>query len=126
MIHLADACALLAYFGQGAHDMTDAGLTAMTGEVIISPITVWELSRKAALGKLPPLPTRNCSFSRHLTALGFQIAPLLWDDAETASSLPPHHKDPMDRMLIATATRMGVPIITNDALFAAYIVPTVW
>ncbi len=75
---------------------------------------------------MPPLPTRNGSFSRHLTALGFQIAPLSWDDAETASSLPPHHKDPMDRMLIATATRMGVPIITNDALFAAYIVPTVW
>ncbi len=125
-MHLADACALLSFFGASGSDMSDAGRAAMTGDVLISPITVWELTRKASLGKLPPLPTQNGSFARHLTALGYQTASLICEDAERANRLPPHHKDPMDRMLIATAQRLGCPIITSDGLFATYDVDTVW
>jgi PIN domain nuclease of toxin-antitoxin system len=123
---LADACALLAYFGAGDSGMSSLGLEAFAGEVAVSPITVWELTRKAAIGKLPPLPTDRGSFARHLAGLGFRDAPLLWADAEAANALPPHHRDPMDRMLIATALRLDLAIITNDAVFSTYGVRTVW
>jgi PIN domain nuclease of toxin-antitoxin system len=123
---IADACALLAFFGAGGSAMSAAGLRAMQGDVAVSPITIWELTRKAASGKLPPLPTERGSFALHLAALGFRNAPLSWGDAEAANALPPHHGDPMDRMLIATALQSDLTIITNDGMFPAYGVRTVW
>ena len=114
---LADACSLLAYFGAGDAGMSSSGLQAFTVEVAVSPITVRELTRKAALGMLPPLPTDRGSFAMHLAGLGFRDAPLLWADAEAANALPPRHRDPMDRMLIATALRLNSAIITNDTAF---------
>ena len=123
---IADACALLAYFGSGEAPMTEAGRQAMRGDVLVSPITVWELTRKAATGKLPPLPAERGSFARHLVSLGFRDIPLLWGEAEAANALPAHHRDPMDRMLIATALRADLTIITNDGLFPAYGVRTIW
>ncbi len=47
-------------------------------------------------------------------------------DAERANTLPPIHKDPMDRMLIAQALNAGMTIVTIDRLFATYGVRTVW
>lgn len=123
---LADACALLAFFGAGDTTMSSLGLNAFQGDVAISPVTVWELTRKAALGKLPPLPTEGGSFARHLAGLGFRDAPLLWADAEAANALPPHHRDPMDRMLIATALRQNLEIITSDSIFLTYGVRCIW
>ena len=105
--------------------MSAAGRAAVPNS-FISAVTVWELTRKAAIGKLPPLPRMQGSFARHLTALGFRLEPLLWEDAEAANVLPPLHKDPMDRMIIATALRAGLTIITNDAAFAGYGITTVW
>ncbi len=103
-----------------------AAMQGMQGEVHVSPITVWELTNKAALGKLPKLPSDNGSFAQHLRGLGFSLRTLSWDDAELASRLPRHHRDPMDRMLIATAQRAGLTIITIDSIFAAYGVSTLW
>jgi PIN domain nuclease of toxin-antitoxin system len=123
---IADACALLAYLGGGGRSMGREGSDAMRADVMISPITVWKLTRRVAAGKLPPLPTEGGSFVRHLVALGFRDVPLLWVDAEAANALPLHHRDPMDRMLIATALRTGLTVITNDAMFLAYGVTTVW
>ena len=126
MTFIADACALLAFFGGGGTSIGRDGMDAMRADVVVSPITVWELTRKVAAGKLPPLPTERGSFARHLVALGFRDLPLLWVDVEAANGLPPHHRDPMDRMLIATALRTGLTVITSDAIFAAYGVMTVW
>jgi PIN domain nuclease of toxin-antitoxin system len=98
----------------------------MQGDVSISAITVWELARNSALGKLPPLPGAPGLFSDYLTSQGFAPLPLTWSDAEWANQLPPLHKDPMDRMLIVQAQRTGMTVITDDGLFPQYAVRTVW
>ena len=126
MTHLADVCALLAFFGAADNPMTKTGRSAMQGKVWVSPVTVWELTRKAYLGKIPPLPSPTGSFTRHLLQLGFQFQELSWEGAERANRLPPYHKDPMDRMLIATALTEDMTIITDDRQFASYGVKTVW
>ena len=123
---LADACALLSFFGTSELRLTERGRDAMHGVVAISPVTVWELSRKASTGKLPPLPRLNGSFARYLASQGFQAEAFTWEDAELANTLPFHHKDPFDRMLVATAQRCGLPLITCDDVFAAYDVTTIW
>ncbi|WP_428492390.1 hypothetical protein [Rhodopila sp.] len=91
---IADACALLAYFGGGGRTMGRAGMDAMRADE-------WELSLNVAGGKLPPLPTERGSFAKHLAELGLREVTLLCGDAEAANALPPHRRDPMDRMSIA-------------------------
>lgn len=123
---LADACALLAYFGGTGSRMSPEGMAAMRANVGISALTVWELTRKAAIGKLPPLPEEGGSFAAYLAGEGFTLVPLLWEDGEKANRLPPLHKDPMDRMLVAQALRLGLPVITEDGVFRGYGVRTIW
>jgi PIN domain nuclease of toxin-antitoxin system len=47
-------------------------------------------------------------------------------DCERANALPMHHKDPMDRMLIASALDRAMTVITGDNVFASYGVSTIW
>ena len=123
---LADACALVAFFA-GVPGMSGEVLAAMQGgRVAVSSVTVWELTRKASVGKLPPLPAAGGSFGGWLQSQGFVPLPLAWPDAEAANALPPLHKDPMDRMLVAQARRHGMTVITEDGLLAAYGIPTTW
>jgi len=126
---LADACALVVYHGQAAASMSEAARRVMAdGDVFVSPITVWEITRKAALGKLArPIPADySGTFSFWLTDVGYRVMPLTWEDCERANALPDLHKDPMDRMLIASALRNDMTIITNDHVVARYGVRTIW
>jgi PIN domain nuclease of toxin-antitoxin system len=97
------------------------------GDVFVSPITVWEISRKVALGELarPAPPGFNGSLAEWLPRVGYRVTPLSWDDCERANALPAHHKDPMDRMLIATALDRTMTVITDDDVFDKYGVATV-
>jgi PIN domain nuclease of toxin-antitoxin system len=126
---LADACALIVFHGYGGQTMSDAGKPAMShGDVFVSPMTVWEISRKAALGKLArPAPVGfNGSLAEWLRQAGYRVMPLSWDDCERANALPMHHKDPVDRMLIATALERAMTVITDDDVFEKYGVSTIW
>ncbi len=122
--YLADACALIVMFS-GTRS-SPALLAALTqGEVFVSPVTVWEITRKAALGNLP-IAFGVDRLLPQLVEQAFTPLPLTWDDAEAANRLPPHHKDPMDRMLIAQARRRGLTILTSDRIFSAYDVRVLW
>jgi PIN domain nuclease of toxin-antitoxin system len=60
---LAEACALIAFHGYGGQTMSAAGRKAMAeGDIAVSPITVWEISGKIALGKLER-PARPASMA---------------------------------------------------------------
>ncbi len=122
----ADACALIDFFANGAAGMGADARNALQQSVFVSSVTVWELTRKASLGLLPPLPTANGSFAAWLLDHGFLPETLTWGDAEQANLLPNLHKDPMDRLLIAQALRSARPVITSDRLFQAYGVATIW
>jgi PIN domain nuclease of toxin-antitoxin system len=124
---LVDACALIVFYVDAGRGMSPAGLEAMNGRALISPITVWEITRKVADGKLPPVQRAGTpDLGAFLAERGFEPAPLTWETAALANALPPHHRDPMDRLLIATAMTLRVPILTSDRVFAAYGVPTLW
>lgn len=83
------------------------------------------MTRKASLGLLPN-DWGPSGLAAHLDDLGFRPLPLLWIDAEYANDLPPLHKDPMDRLLIAQALRNDMTVITSDRIFADYGVRTIW
>ncbi len=127
-VFIADACALIAFHGAGRPIMSQAGIGAMRGgDVAVSAVTIWEITRKVSLGKLSPLhgqDQRGCV--AFLRERGYRLLPFTPDHAERTNALPPHHADPMDRMIIASALAEGMTVVTSDRIFAAYGVPMLW
>ena len=97
-----------------------------TAEIAVLSITVWEISRKVAIGKLPRVWGRWPSLTELLVHEQYRSRSLTWEDAEAANALPDIHKDPVDRMLIAAAFRSNMTIITSDRIFAEYGAETIW
>jgi len=88
-------------------------------EIFLSTVTVWEVGIKQALGKL----TSEGSLAEYVRDSGFAVLPISADHAIAASALPPHHRDPFDRMLIGQALVEGLTVMTRDRAFHAYDLP---
>jgi PIN domain nuclease of toxin-antitoxin system len=93
-----------------------AAIEDETNDIFVSAASIWEIAIKRAIGKL--------SFDRPIVAtvlaLGFQILPVAGAHAEHAGSLPLHHNDPFDRLLIAQANLEGMVLGTQDRLLQPY------
>lgn len=99
-----------------------AAIEADDAEVMVSVASLWEIAIKAALGKLKApddLPERA-------QQLGFELLGVTSDHAWRVRSLPHHHGDPFDRLLIAQAQLERVPIVTADPAFTEYDVEVIW
>lgn len=97
-----------------------------TTELFLSAASGWEIAIKHALGRIQ-LPQRPEEFiPAHLTLNGIQGLPVVMRHALHAPTLPPLHRDPFDRMLVAQAQLEHLPILTADAQVAQYHVETVW
>lgn len=83
----------------------------------------WEIALKQSLGKLELPRPAELWLPNVIRRSGFVVADIGMDAALAVRSLPWHHKDPFDRLLIAHAQAMGASIVTHDAAFAAYEVP---
>jgi len=92
-------------------------ITDPTSVVHVSAATVWELSIKAALGKLD---LDGADLVEELEANDFVELPMTARHSLGAAALPRHHNDPFDRMLIAQARIEGLTIVTRDPAFRAY------
>jgi len=88
----------------------------------VSAASLWEAAVKMALGKLQAPP----DLPQQLVDRGFTILPVQPGHAWAVRVLPPHHRDPFDRLLIAQAQAEGLPIATADPRFAAYAITVVW
>jgi len=86
-------------------------------EVFVSAASIWEVSIKAALGKLAADPSELLA---EVEPAGFRLLPVGGDHAAAVSLLPALHKDPFDRMLIAQAKTEPLLLLTNDAALPAY------
>lgn len=89
--------------------------------VIVSAASAWEISIKRALGKLKA-PENLCAL---VEDDGFELLPITFFHGERAGGLPPLHRDPFDRMLIAQAQAEGLDIVTSDGNIKKYGVATI-
>ncbi len=90
-------------------------------EVFVSAVSGWEIAIKRANGRL----VAPDNLSAVVEAKHFEHLPLTFEHAEKAAVLPPHHRDPFDRMLVAQAQVEGLALVTRDARIPLYDVPTV-
>lgn len=100
-----------ARLGAGGRD-----LIASADVVFVSVASAWEAAIKVSLGKLTlPEP-----FEAGVRGSGFEPLPVGFDHTEEVSRLPPHHRDPFDRMLISQARVERVTLVTSDSQFDRY------
>lgn len=85
-------------------------------EVRFSAVTPWELGIKRALGRLV-MPD---GLVEALAASGFEPLAISVAHAEAAPGLPPHHRDPFDRMLVAQAQVESLVLVTGDDTLGPY------
>lgn len=88
-------------------------------DVFISTASAWELSIKQALGKLGTIE----DLQGELEAASLLVLVVALEHALQVRSMPLHHNDPFDRMLIAQAMVEGLTIVTRDPRFEPYGVP---
>ena len=88
-------------------------------EIYWSAATAWEVGIKVGLGKLR-LGLDLDAFFRSTAGLGFQWLPITAAHCAAVSSLPLHHRDPFDRMLVAQAQVEALTLMTGDPLLHEY------
>ncbi|WP_342238793.1 type II toxin-antitoxin system VapC family toxin [Inquilinus sp. OTU3971] len=86
--------------------------------IFVSAATAWEIEIKRQLGKL----TAPADIEAVVEEKGFSKLPISFFHGQQAGALPPHHRDPFDRMLIAQAQAEGLELMTADPIFRAYAV----
>lgn len=89
-------------------------------DVVVSAATVWEIGVKRASGML----SAPDDLPAVVVDSGFQLLSITAQHASLAASLPRHHLDPFDRMLIAQALVEGLTLVTRDPAIGRYEVPT--
>ena len=99
-------------------------LNDANAQVFLSVVTVAEVCIKAALGKLE-MPQAIAAdpaagFRAACADAGFTLVPVEVEHAAMLRSLPSHHKDPFDRLLIAQAMHHELVLISRDYIFSAY------
>ena len=94
-------------------------IESLANTVYVSAISVAEIAIKASLGKLTVAFDPN----EEIRAAGFEPLHFTGRDAARLQTLPFHHRDPFDRMLIAQALIEGLTLVTDDEIIPRYAVP---
>jgi len=88
-------------------------------ELLFSAASLWEVAIKRGLGRKDFLVDVRL-LRRGLLDNGYGELPILSDHVVATESLPPIHKDPFDRILLAQATVEGITLLTTDSLVSQY------
>lgn len=95
-------------------------------EIMVSAASVWEITTKARIGKLPGALEVAADVPACVASQGFAALPISLEHAQLAGTLPGPHRDPFDRMLVAQAQTERVPVLSIDSVFDRYGVKRIW
>lgn len=118
---LLDTCALL-WLAEGGNNLSREARERIEAApaVYVSAISAFEIGLKCRSGKLRlPVPAAAW-FESIVDHHDLGILPLDWSVCIAATELPPIHKDPCDRFIIATAKSRRFPVVTGDPIFGSY------
>ena len=121
---LVDTHALLWWLADdpGLSATAREALAEPANDVLVSTASVWEIAIKRALGKL----SAPDDLPSHIEAAGFGWLPVQAAHAWQVRDLPPHHRDPFDRLLVAQSLVEQLPVVSADARLRAYGVDVRW
>ena len=128
MKYLLDTHILL-WFLQGDKKLSDKArqlIDSLRNSKFLSIVSLWEIAVKVSLGKLVLDKPFERLFPEQLHFNRIQILDITVDSLIKLTTLPFHHRDPFDRLIIAQALVEELPIIGADAAFDAYGISREW
>jgi len=110
----------------GLSDVGRACMADKDNEIFVSPASLWEIAIKIGLGKYA-LPEAYESFiESQLSENDFSLLPILPRHTALLTTMPFHHRDPFDRLIVAQALSEGMPLVSTDATLDAYGIRRIW
>ncbi|MEM8505360.1 MAG: type II toxin-antitoxin system VapC family toxin [Cyanobacteria bacterium P01_D01_bin.1] len=95
-------------------------------ELWFSVASIWEIEIKVSIGKLPLPEAVDNYVPARMLQLGTKSLPISAAHALQVATLPMHHRDPFDRMLVAQARLEGMTLVSADSAFNQYEVTLLW
>lgn len=101
-------------------------IEADDNQKLVSVASLTEIAIKTSLGKLTLEQPFAEIIPQQLRRNGFHLHPFTMEHAISLATLPFHHRDPFDRMIIAQSLVENLPVLSNDSAFDAYGVERLW
>ncbi|OQY46988.1 MAG: PIN domain nuclease [Candidatus Parabeggiatoa sp. nov. 2] len=99
----------------------------MANKRLLSVVSLWEITIKASQGKLKLSIPFTDLVTTQIQGNAINLLPITPEHLQVLFTLPFHHKDPFDRLLLAQAMTETIPIISKDAIFQQYAdVQVIW
>lgn len=95
-------------------------------EKLLSLASVWEMGIKHSIGKLNFVQPFMEFIKEQLLITNIGLLGIDFEHIEVITTLPLHHRDPFDRIIIAQAILEGIPVIGADVMFDAYGITRFW
>ena len=95
-------------------------------EKFVSIASLWETAIKISIGKMTLATPFEVLFPHQLAINGFELLPIEIKHTSAIISLPFHHRDPFDRILIAQAIEENMSLVSIDTAFDVYSVTRIW
>ncbi|MFM6064534.1 MAG: type II toxin-antitoxin system VapC family toxin [Microcystis panniformis] len=126
MTYLLDTHALIWFLENDPQlPQTTRNQIETTPTIFVSIVSLWEIAIKTNIAKLTFSVPFN-AIEANLIALGITQLPIAFADLEIYLSLPLHHRDPFDRLLIAQAINYSLTLISQDTPMDAYLIQRFW
>jgi PIN domain nuclease of toxin-antitoxin system len=125
---LLDTHTLLWFIG-GEAALSQAARTLIEdpkNEKFVSIVSIWEIAIKVSIGKISLATAFDSLFPHQLDINGFELLPVLVAHTSYVTTLPFHHRDPFDRLLIAQATSESMSLVSIDDHLDSYEVNRLW
>jgi PIN domain nuclease of toxin-antitoxin system len=103
-----------------------AAIEDPANDIEISPASYWEIAIKIALGNFKLPQPYEPFMEQQIAANRFRILAIELRHTALLTTMPHHHKDPFDRLLVAQALMEGIPLVSGDAQLDAYGVTRLW
>jgi len=97
-----------------------------SNELWLSVASLWEALIKTKTGKLPLPQPAGPYLVKELAKNRIEVLPIKLDHVLRIESLPGHHRDPFDRILIAQSLEEKLPLVTADPVFDRYEIELIW
>jgi PIN domain nuclease of toxin-antitoxin system len=108
-------------------------LSRRAGEVFAGPsdlwlsvASIWEILIKVQIGKMPLPQPAGAYLVKKLAENRIEMLPVKLDHVLKIEALPMHHRDPVDRILIAQSLEENLPLVTSDSVFNRYDLEVIW
>ena len=95
-------------------------------DAIVSVACAWEIAIKTATGRLEIEGDPEHWVPERVARYGFSVLPVELAHVLRVAGLPPIHRDPFDRLLVAQAQAEGIPIVTSDPAISRYDIDVIW